>query len=166
MPDIIYITPEFAITGALEAADFAAVAALGFNAVLNNRPDGEEEGQLSSAAEAEHVWQAGLRYRFLPLDKHELFTDPVVEATRAAIRELQGPVLAHCKSGLRSAIVWAAAAAREQNVDDVLAALDTAGLELDFLRDELDAQADRQHWMPPHHGGDHAAPVIASIAAA
>lgn len=166
MPEIIYITPNFAISGALEAADFAGVAALGFKAILNNRPDGEEEGQLSSASEAEHVWQAGLRYRFLPLDKHELFTDPVVEATQAAIRELQGPVLAHCKSGLRSAIVWAAAAARQQKVDDVLAALGKAGLDLDFLRDELDAQADRQHWMPTHHASEHSAPVVATIAAA
>lgn len=166
MPDIVYITPDFAISGALEAADFATIAALGFKAILNNRPDGEEDGQLSSTNEAELVWQAGLRYRFLPLDKHELFTDPVVEATQSAIHELDGPVLAHCKSGLRSAIVWAAATAREKNVDDVLAALGKAGLDLDFLRDELDAQADRHRWMPAHHASEHSAPVVATSAAA
>lgn len=65
-----------------------------------------------------------------------------------AIGELEGPILAHCKSGLRCAIVWAAAAARSTPVDDVLATLEQAGQDLDFLRDELDAQADRQHWMP------------------
>ncbi|MCB1505201.1 MAG: TIGR01244 family phosphatase [Hyphomicrobiaceae bacterium] len=147
MPEIVYITPDFAVSGELAREDFRAVAALGFKAVLNNRPEGEEEGQLTSAAEAELAWQAGLRYRFLPLDKHELFTDPVVEGMIHSIDELEGPVLAHCKSGLRSAIVWAAARARSIPVNDILAALDKAGMDLDFLRDELDAQADHAHWL-------------------
>jgi hypothetical protein len=56
-------------------------------------------------------------------------------------------VLAHCKSGLRSAIVWAAASARSQPVDCVLAALAAAGFELDFLRDDLEQQADRKRWL-------------------
>lgn len=148
MKDIVYLTPDFAITGDLAPADFATAAALGFKAILNNRPDGEEANQLSGKSEAELAWQSGLKYRFLPLDKHELFTDPIVEGMIRAVNELDGPVLAHCKSGLRSAIVWAAASARSTPVGDVLAALESAGQDLDFLRDELDAQADRRHWMP------------------
>lgn len=148
MNEIVYLTPDFAITGELAAEDFADAAARGFKAILNNRPDGEEDHQLSSTAEAELSWQSGLKYRHLPLDKHELFTDPVVEGMIKAIGELEGPILAHCKSGLRCAIVWAAAAARSTPVDDVLATLEKAGQDLDFLRDELDAQADRHHWMP------------------
>lgn len=146
MQDIVYLTPDFAVTGELAPEDFAVAAGLGFRAILNNRPDGEDAIQLSSAAEAELSWQAGLRYRFLPLDKHELFTDPVVEDMINALDELEGPILAHCKSGLRCAIVWAAAKARSIPVDDVLAALEKAGQDLDFLRDELDAQADHRHW--------------------
>jgi sulfide:quinone oxidoreductase len=64
-----------------------------------------------------------------------------------ALAELEGPVVAHCKSGLRSAIVWAAASARSQPVDCVLAALDKAGFDLDVIRDDLDAQADRERWL-------------------
>jgi uncharacterized protein (TIGR01244 family) len=148
MNEIIYLTPGFAITGELAPADFAAAAARGFKAILNNRPDSEDDDQLTSTAEAELAWQSGLKYRFLPLEKHDLFTDPVVEGMIKAIGELEGPILAHCKSGLRCAIVWAAAAARSTPVDVVLATLEQAGQDLDFLRDELDAQADRQHWMP------------------
>ena len=148
MKEIIYLTPDFAITGDLGLEDFSEARRLGFKAILNNRPDNEEATQLNNTYEAELAWKAGLKYRFLPLDKHELFTDPVVEDMIKAIGELDGPVLAHCKSGLRSAIVWAAATARSTPVDDVMATLEAAGQELDFLRDELDAQADRQHWMP------------------
>ncbi|MCB1520552.1 MAG: TIGR01244 family phosphatase [Hyphomicrobiaceae bacterium] len=148
MQDIVYITPNFAVTGSIDADDFARIAELGFKAVINNRPDGEEDGQLSGQTAAPASWRAGLIYRHIPVNKLEMFTDPVVGAMHEALAELDGPVLAHCKSGIRSAIVWAAARSRTQSVDDVLAALEKAEFDLDFLRDDLEQQADRARWMP------------------
>jgi len=145
----IFITPEFAVTSALAPEDFAAAAAMGFRSVLSNRPDGEAEGQLSGRAEAVLCWQAGLQFRHVPAPKLDIFTDEVVEAMADAVAGLKGPVLAHCASGLRSAIAWAAASARTQNVDCVLKALDKAGFDLEFLRDDLEAQADRARWIGP-----------------
>ena len=58
--------------------------------------------------------------------------------------ELEGPVLAHCASGLRSAIAWAAAAARSQPADCVIAALKSAGFDLAALREELEDQRGRR----------------------
>lgn len=145
----IFITPEFAVTSALAPEDFAAAAAMGFRSVLSNRPDGETEGQLSGRAEAVLAWQAGLRFRHVPAPKVRIFTDEVVEAMSDAIASLDGPVLAHCTSGLRSAIAWGAASARTQRVDCVLEALEKAGFDLAFLRDDLEAQADRARWIGP-----------------
>lgn len=147
MEKIVHITPTFAVTGALAPEDFAAVAALGFKSVISNRPDGEEAGQMPARVEAAHAWRHGLRFAHVPAEKLDLFTDPVVEGMADAVRSLEGPILAHCKSGLRSAIVWAAASARSQPVDCVLAALDAAGFDLDLLRDDLDRQADRRRWL-------------------
>ena len=47
----------------------------------------------------------------------------MVDGVSEALRELPGPVLVHCASGLRSAVAWAAAAARCQPADRVLEAL-------------------------------------------
>lgn len=149
MDQPIFITPEFAVTSALAPEDFASAAALGFRAVLSNRPDGEAEGQLSGRAEAVLAWQAGLQFRHVPTPKLDIFTDEVVEAMSDAVATLNGPILAHCASGLRSAIAWAAASARGGNVDCILQALENAGFELDFLRDDLEAQADRARWIGP-----------------
>lgn len=145
----IFITPDFAVTSALEPEDFEAAAALGFRSILSNRPDGEAEGQMTARAEAVHAWRAGLQFRHVPAPKLDLFTDSVVEAMADAVAGLDGPILAHCASGLRSAIAWAAASARTQNVDCVIAALEKAGFDLDFLRDDLEAQADRARWVGP-----------------
>lgn len=161
MQDIDYITPDFAVTGELDAADFQKLAEMGFRSVINNRPDAEEDGQLQAHVAAAHAWRAGLAYRHLPVTKLDLFTDEVIEATAAALRDLDGPILAHCKSGLRSAIVWAATAARQRPVDEVMDLLDAAFFDLRHLRDDLDQQADRARWMPQSEpaGGGESGPV-------
>jgi sulfide:quinone oxidoreductase len=116
---------------------------MGFRSIISNRPDGEAVDQLPAAEAIDQASQAGLAYRHVPAAKLDLFTDPVVDGMRDAMAMLEGPILAHCASGLRSAIVWAAASARSQDVDGILAALDKAGFDLAFLRDELDEQAQR-----------------------
>jgi uncharacterized protein (TIGR01244 family) len=149
MNEPIFITPLFAVTSAMAREDFAAAAAMGFRSVLSNRPDGETGASLDAREEAVHAWRAGLKFRHVPAAKLDLFTDHVVESMGDAIAELDGPILAHCASGIRSAIAWAAASARTQNVDCVLAALARAGFDLEFLRDDLEAQADRARWLGP-----------------
>ena len=94
----------------------------------------------SAAEEAELAKAAGLGFRHVPATKSEVFSDRVVDGVARAAGELEGPVLAHCASGLRSAIAWAAAAARSQPADCVIAALKTAGFDLAAIRDELEEQ--------------------------
>lgn len=145
MKTITYITPSFAVTDMPEPEDFARIAALGFRSIISNRPDHEEDGQMTARQEAVLAWREGLRFQHIPATMHDLFADGVVEPMADALLTLEGPILAHCKTGLRSAIVWAAASARsDDNVDCVLAALTKAGFDLDFLRDDLEAQADRK----------------------
>ncbi len=141
MQKITFITPGFAVAGQLEAADFAEIAQLGFKAVINNRPDGEEENQLPNHAAASHASLAGLNYHYIPSGKLELFSDQVVNAAEMTLGTADGLVLAYCKSGTRSAIIWAAASARGLPVDEVLALLLNAGFDFDFLRDDLQLQA-------------------------
>ena len=85
----------------------------------------------------------GLGFRHVPIIKSEVFSDRVVEGVSQVLAELEGPVLAHCASGVRSAIAWAAAAARTQPADCVIAALKNAGYDLAALRDELEDQRGR-----------------------
>lgn len=149
MPKLVYLTPTFAVTAALVDGDFAELARVGAVAVISNRPDDEVGAKLTARAEAACAWRAGLKFAHVPAPKHDVFTDAVVEGMAAVLArfEAQGLIVAHCVSGLRSAIVWAAASARSQPVDCVLAALRRAGFDLDMLRDDLEAQADRRRWL-------------------
>jgi sulfide:quinone oxidoreductase len=142
---VAYLNPHFAVTGVLQAADFRQIADLGFKSVLSNLPDGESNSYLSASEEAELANSAGLGFRHVPAIKSEVLGDRVVDAVGQALAQLEGPVLAHCASGIRSAIAWAAAAARTQPADCVIAALKNAGYDLAVLRDELEDQRGRAH---------------------
>lgn len=138
MPPIAYLTPALAVAGALKREDFAEIARLGFKSIINNRPDGEEAGQLTTREEAVLAWRAGVAYRHVPAVKHEVLEAAVLEQLAKALAAMPGPILLHCRSGLRSTIMWAAlAVAAGSPVEQVLAAAKAAGQNLDDLRDEL-----------------------------
>jgi len=147
MIEPVRITPNFAVTGAMLPADFARAAALGFRSIVSNRPDGEAGALLTAQDEAMLAAGAGLAFRHIPATKHDLLSDRVTAAFARALRELPRPVLAHCASGLRSAALWAAAAALSQPADCVLERLAQAGLDLASLREEI---AGRRRPLPRH----------------
>jgi uncharacterized protein (TIGR01244 family) len=149
MPRLTWITPSFAVAAALEPKDFAALREEGIRCVISNRPDDEQAEQLNAAAEASLAWREGMLFRHVPAAKYELFTDEIVDGMAHALQGCEGAIVAHCKSGQRSAILWAAATARSQPVGQVLQALAAAGFDLEMIRDDLDAQADRKHWHQP-----------------
>lgn len=147
MLDAATINSRISVAGALCAADFAEAARLGFRTVVNFRPDGESATQLSSAEARATAEQLGLKYVHLPTTKFDVFTDDIVERAQTIFAESGAPVLAYCASGQRAAIVWAASEARQNRCSvNILDELAAAGFELGFLRDDLDAQADRARW--------------------
>jgi uncharacterized protein (TIGR01244 family) len=123
--------------------DVADIAAAGFVAIVNNRPDGEEGGQpdgddIRAAAEA-----AGLSYTEIPVT-HAGVSANQVEAMAAALADAGGPVLAFCRSGTRSCNLWALAAASAGGDPGELVAKGAgAGYDLSGIRPMLDALSGR-----------------------
>ncbi len=133
-----FLSPTIAVAGAMSPDDFAEAARLGFKTIINNRPDGEEAGQLTAREEAELARKAGLDYRHVPAAKHEVLDDHVLEPFGDALATAALPILLHCRSGLRSTIMWAAVAAENGvGLDAALAAAKAAGQDLDGVRGEI-----------------------------
>lgn len=137
MKPVIRITEEFAVTGALEPADFKAAADMGFKSIISNLPDGESPRHPQSAEARRLASEAGLDYVHIPIMKFELLSERVQKETIAALSRLEGPVLAHCFSGMRSAMAWGVGAARFQPADAVVTALAKSGFNAEPLKDEL-----------------------------
>ncbi len=99
---------SISVAGQIAPGDIAEAAALGFTAIINNRPDDEQPGQPSGAEMAAAAEAAGLRYTAIPIT-HAGFRQDQVTAMAAALAQADGPVLAFCRSGTRSTFIWALA---------------------------------------------------------
>lgn len=100
------------IGGQISPQEVPALRSHGVTMIINNRPDGEDEGQpLASEIEAA-AEQAGIAYRHVPIRRGIGPAD--VECMQEAIRECgDGKMLAFCRSGYRSALAWAVARAED-----------------------------------------------------
>ena len=121
----------FVFVRQLTVDDVDEAAAFGIRLIVNNRPDGEEAGQPSSAEIESAARAAGLDYRHIPVAGG--FRAEQVEAMAQALE--RGPVLAFCRTGTRSAFLWALArASRGAPADETVAAAAAAGYDLAPIR--------------------------------
>jgi uncharacterized protein (TIGR01244 family) len=132
----IRLTPDISVAGQIAPEDCALAAAQGFVAIISNRPDGEAPGQPDAATMAAAAHAAGLRFCHIPID-HTGFAMPQVDAMAAELAT-GGPVLAFCRSGTRSANLWAlAAAARGVDPEVIVAAADQGGYDVSGMLPSL-----------------------------
>lgn len=122
LPPLMQLAPGLTAAGALSAADIDALAASGVKTIVNNRPDGEDPGQLP-ADEARRLCEAyGIAYHHIPFVAATL-TQADIDAFDAVLKSTTGPVVAHCRSGTRSTMIWALTRLREGEDPAALVAL-------------------------------------------
>jgi uncharacterized protein (TIGR01244 family) len=101
------INDGLSVAGQIAKSDIAALAKAGFGMIINNRPDNEEPGQLTAAEAEAEAKKQGLEYRYLPIVTGNITRAQVAEFQKLLLRG-PGPVLAHCRSGTRCYLMWAA----------------------------------------------------------
>jgi uncharacterized protein (TIGR01244 family) len=117
------------VSGQVAPHEVAGLTEHGVTMLVNNRPDGEEQGQplagdIEAAAEA-----AGISYRFVPIIRGIGPAD--IEAMQEALRGCEGgKMLAFCRSGTRSALAVALAKREEgASAEEVVQQLNQAGFD-------------------------------------
>jgi uncharacterized protein (TIGR01244 family) len=125
------------VAGQIWPEDVAGAAALGVTMIVNNRPDDEEAGQPEGAEIAAAARAAGVEYRFVPVSTG--ISEAQIAAMAEALQAAEGKVLAYCRSGTRSAYLWALARARLGESGDSLAhKAASAGYDLAPIKGFLD----------------------------
>ena len=112
----------------LDPEDLAGLAASGVRRIISNRPDGEAPGQPTAAEMERAARAAGMSFASVP------FSGLPGEAQVAAVGALLAdgaPTVMFCRSGTRSAVVWAMAErSRGADADVLRAAAAEAGYDL------------------------------------
>jgi uncharacterized protein (TIGR01244 family) len=113
--DSVFASPQIGLT------EVAAAKAQGITLIINNRPEGESDDQTTGAEIEAAARAAGMDYLAIPVT-HAGFSEWQVQAMAKALAETTGPVLAYCRSGTRSTLLWALAEASRGADPDALAA--------------------------------------------
>src|SRR5439155_21030541 len=111
-PALAELAPGVSAAGRLDRADIEALARQGVRTIINNRPDGEDPGQLPAADAAQLAAAHGINYHHIPITMPSL-SRADVDAFAAVLASAPSPIVAHCRSGTRSALLWALARLRE-----------------------------------------------------
>ncbi len=104
------ITDFLSVAGQISKDDIAELAKAGFATIINNRPDNEEPGQLTAAEAEAEAKRQGLGYHYLPVTAATITRREVAAFQKLLLRS-PTPVLAHCRSGTRCYVLWAASRA-------------------------------------------------------
>ncbi len=99
------LSPDFAVAAQITPADLPAIASQGFRSVICNRPDGEEAGQPGFALIEKAAQAAGVQAVYLPIVPGRM-TQADVDQLESLLQTLPKPVLAYCRSGSRSGVLW------------------------------------------------------------
>ena len=131
------LTPTLSVSPQLSEADVAQAARDGFRAIIDNRPDGEEPGQLSAADMEALAARHGMGFAHVPAIPGQIGDAEVAQMASALVR-LDGPVLAYCRTGTRSTTLWALSQAGARSADSIIATAADAGYDLTALRPRLE----------------------------
>lgn len=132
LTDNIHASPQIALE------DVAEAAAMGVKLIINNRPENESDDQIAGPDIAAAARAAGIDYVAIPVT-HSGFSEPQVAAMAKALNEAKGPVLAYCRSGTRSTLLWALSEASQGGDPDALTNMAAkAGYDISPVRPLMD----------------------------
>lgn len=133
---IAKLSSSFSVSPQLRLDDLAGIAAAGFRAVVNNRPDGEAPDQPGSLALEAEAKRLGLGYTHIPVIPGQM-TEMQGRAFDQFLRGVDGPALGFCRTGTRSAGLWALTQARHGDVEQILETAARAGYDPSSLKPRL-----------------------------
>jgi uncharacterized protein (TIGR01244 family) len=114
LSETVYASPQIGL------AEVAEAASQGIVMIINNRPEGEAEDQTPGPEIEAAARSAGLGYLAIPIT-HAGFSESQVSAMAQALDKAEGPVLAYCRSGTRSTLLWSLAEASRGGEPEKLA---------------------------------------------
>jgi sulfide:quinone oxidoreductase len=169
--DIRRIDHGLAVAGQVQPGDLAAIAQAGYRAIVCNRPDGEGSDQPLFQELERAAREHGLQARYLPAESGKV-TDQQGLQFGELLAELPKPVLAFCRTGMRSTTMWALSQAGTRSLPLIIERAAAAGFDLKAVvrriaaggRTPLDV-ADASHEVVIVGGGAAGIAVAASLLA-
>ena len=134
MSDFRKLTDHLWASPQIDTADVERAKEEGFTHIICNRPDDEAPGQPAAAEIEAAAAKLGMGFTAIPVGAAGIGL-PQVDAMQSALTKGGDKVLAYCRSGTRSTMLWALAQARSgADIDDISAKAAAAGYDTGPVR--------------------------------
>ena len=129
--ELFELTHDLKLAEQICPDEIPAIAALGIRSIICTRFDGEAEGQPEFASIERAAAAYGIKAVYLPVNPS---SQPIPDEEGAAFGEvlasLPKPTLAYCRTGARSALLWALSEAPRRPFKEIVLAAMGAGFDL------------------------------------
>jgi sulfide:quinone oxidoreductase len=105
MLEIKQLANQFSVSPQILLEDLDVIDKLGYKSVINNRPDGEADDQIENYKLQKKCLELGLNYQYLPVVAGQITVQNVQDMSDN-INKMDKPILAFCRTGTRSCLLW------------------------------------------------------------
>lgn len=130
------LSAHFSVMPQIEPIEIADLSARGFKSIIGNRPEGEAPDQPAWSSLVAEAERQGMSARQIPVVPGQVGPDDIKRFAEA-LREMPKPIAAFCRTGTRSAMLWALVNPEGLTVDERIAVAATQGYDLAPLRDRM-----------------------------
>ena len=126
------IIDDYVVSDQISEEDVEKLKNAGFKTIFCNRPDNEEENQITVKSIQDKVIESGLNFVHQPVIGGQISQNDIDQFSDY-YDEAEKPLFAYCRTGTRSSMLWSLSESGKRPIDEILKLTPSAGYNLTNL---------------------------------
>ena len=126
------IIEDYVVSDQITEEDIEQLKEAGFKTIFCNRPDNEEQNQVTVKSIQDKAVKSGLNFIHQPVIGGQITQNDIDEFSDH-YDDAEKPIFAYCRTGTRSSMLWALSESGKRSIDEILRLTSAAGYNLSNL---------------------------------
>ena len=126
------IINDYVVSDQITEEDIEQLKEAGFKTIFCNRPDNEEQNQVTVKSIQDKAVKSGLNFIHQPVIGGQITQNDIDEFSDH-YDDAEKPIFAYCRTGTRSSMLWALSESGKRSIDEILQLTSAAGYNLSNL---------------------------------
>ena len=126
------IIDNYVVSDQITEEDIEQLKEAGFKTIFCNRPDNEEQNQVTVKSIQDKAIESGLNFIHQPVIGGQIAQNDIDQFSDY-YDAAEKPIFAYCRTGTRSSMLWALSESGKRSIDEILQLTSAAGYNLSNL---------------------------------
>tara|TARA_B110000037_G_scaffold24394_1_gene28130 strand:+ start:1831 stop:2229 length:399 start_codon:yes stop_codon:yes gene_type:complete len=126
------IIDNYVVSDQITEEDIEQLKEAGFKTIFCNRPDNEEQNQVTVKSIQDKAIESGLDFIHQPVIGGQISQNDIDQFSDY-YDAAEKPIFAYCRTGTRSSMLWALSESGKRSIDEILQLTSAAGYNLSNL---------------------------------